>query len=381
MKRIIAWILMLALLAGGALAEAAPGSPKEAYGEAGPGEQLGWDLLSMLHITGENTILSPRSLALALGMAAEGAKGDTLDEILNALAAGNVSDIAAGMPEGIQSANAVFTAPGLALRQEYIKALNERYDAEWFEIDGKVVKKVNGWVEDKTNGLIEELLSDAPAADTGAILLNALAMDAQWVSPFTPEATAEDVFHTAAGDETVQMMRQKAFFSYAEKDGMQIIRLPYMQGSLEMWIALPPEGAIFQLLEILANEGMFYLQSDAERREVILGLPKMDISDGNTLSEALKLLGVGTAFSADADFSGMSDVPMCIDDVVQKVRVQVDEQGTKAAAATAITMRAMGMLPAEEPVEMIVNRPFVFVISDAETGSVCFAGAVENPNG
>ena len=136
-----------------------------------------------------------------------------------------------------------------------------------------------------------------------------------------------------------------------------------------------------ELLEILANEGMFYLESDAERREVVLSLPKMDISDENTLSEALQMLGVETAFSANADFSAMSDVPMCIDDVVQKVRVQVDEQGTRAAAATAIAMRCMGMMPTEEPVEMIVNRPFVFVISDSETGSVYFAGAVDNPNG
>lgn len=381
MKKLLMFLLCAALLMGGALAESAPGSPKEAYGPAAVGEKLGFDMLSMLHVTGENTILSPQSLALALGMAAEGAKGDTLSEILTALAAKHVSDIASVLPEGMESANAVFTAPGLALDQEYIKALNERYQAEWFEIDGDVVGRVNGWVEDKTNGLIEELLSEAPAANTGAILLNALAMDADWASPFMPESTAEDVFHAPEGDETVQMMHQKEYFSYAEKDGMQIIRLPYMQGGLEMWIALPPEGGMFQLLEILANEGMFYLKSDAGRREVILSLPKMDISDGNTLSEALKLLGVETAFSGNADFSGMSDVPMCIDDVVQKVRVQVDEQGTRAAAATAIAMRAMGMMPTEEPVEMIVNRPFVFVISDSETGSVHFAGAVDNPNG
>ena len=381
MKKLLMILVCVALMMGSALAEAAPGSPMEAYGPAAVGEKLGFDLLSMLHVTGENTILSSQSLALALGMAAEGAEGNTLSEILSVLAADNVSDIAADLPEGMQSANAVFTAPGLALRQDYIKALNERYLAEWFELDGDVVGKVNAWVEDKTNGLIEELLSETPAANTGAILLNALAMDADWVSPFMPESTVEDVFHAPEGDETVQMMNQKEYFDYAEKDGMQIIRLPYVQGALEMWIVLPPEGGMFQLLEILANEGMFYLESDAERREVVLSLPKMDISDENTLSEALQMLGVETAFSANADFSAMSDVPMCIDDVVQKVRVQVDEQGTRAAAATAIAMRCMGMMPTEEPVEMIVNRPFVFVISDSETGSVYFAGAVDNPNG
>jgi serpin B len=85
------------------------------------------------------------------------------------------------------------------------------------------------------------------------------------------------------------------------------------------------------------------------------------------------------AFADTADFSGISDTPLCVDEILQKVRVQVDEQGTKAAAATALMMKDMAMLPVEEPVEMNVNRPFVFVISDSESGSVCFAGAVENP--
>jgi len=379
MKKILAWMMMLALLMGGALAEAAPGSPKAAYGPAAAGEKLGLDLLSMLHVSGENTILSPRSLALALGMAAEGAQGETLAEILAALGVQDVSEISEDDIDGLKEANAAFTAPELSLQMEYVEKLNERYGAEWFGMDDNVVRKVNDWVKGHTDGLIEELLSQAPAADTGMILVNALAMDADWAEPFIPEATTEESFYMPGGDVVVEMMHQKEFFDYAEKDGMQIIRLPYRTGNLEMWIALPPEGGMAQLLEILANEGMFYLESDAEHREVILSLPKFDLSDDNTLSEALKLLGVETAFSDAADFSGISDTPLCVDEILQKVRVQVDEQGTKAAAATALMMKAMAMMPVEEPVEMNVNRPFVFVISDAVSGSMCFAGAVENP--
>ena len=380
MKKLLTWMLLLVLLTGGALAEAAPGSPKEAYGAPAPGEQLGLDLLSMLHVGGENTILSPQSLALALGMAAEGAKGDALNEILSALGVQNVNEISGDEIEGIKEANAVFALPELSLKPEYVEALNERYGAEWFGMDEDVVQKVNAWVKAHTDSLIEELLNEVPAADTGMILVNALAMDADWAYPFSPEATAEDVFHAPGKDVSVQMMHQKERFDYAEKDGMQIVRLPYQTGNLEMWIVLPPEGGMLQLLEILANDGMFYLKSDVERREVILSLPKFDISDDHTLSEALKLLGVETAFSDTADFSGISDTPLCMDEIFQKVRVQVDEQGTKAAAATALMMRAMAMMPVEEPVEMNVNRPFVFVISDGATGNLCFAGAVENPS-
>jgi len=370
MKKLLAFLLCMALLCCGAFAET--------NAAAVPGEQLGMDLLSMLHVSGENTILSPQSLVLALGMAAEGADGETLAELLGILSAEDAAQISEALPEGLKSANAVFSALGLELKPEYVEALNERYGAEWFALDDDVVAKVNAWVQEHTDGLIEQLLSDAPAADTGMILVNAVAMDAEWAVPFSPEATTQESFHAPQGDVTVQMMHQKEFFDYAEKDGMQIIRLPYSTGSLEMWIALPPEGGMFQLLEILANEGMDYLKNDAERHEVILSLPKMDVSDDNTLSEALQLLGMDTAFTTMADFSGISDTPLLLDDVLQKVRVQVDENGTKAAAATALIMKAMGMMPMEPPVEMHVNRPFVFVISDAETGSICFAGAIEN---
>lgn len=379
MKKILMILLCLAMIFCCAQAEPAPGSPMEAFGPAAPGAQMGLDLLSMLHVRGENTVLSPQSLALALGMAAEGAQGNTLAELLTALGVQDVSQIASALPEGIKSANAVFTAPALSLKQDYMNRLAEAYRAEHFPIDADVVEKVNSWVMENTDGLIEKMLSEAPAADIGMLLLNAVAMDAKWALPFTPEATAEDIFHTVDGDVTVRMMHQTAHFDYAEKDGMQILRLPYQDSTLEMWIVLPPEEGMGQLLEILANEGLFYLKSDAEDREVILSLPKVDVSDDRSLSAALKLLGVQDAFGENADFSGISDLPLCMDDVVQKARIQIDEEGTRAAAATMIMMRMMSARPDQEPVEMHVNRPFAFVISDSETGALYFAGAVENP--
>ena len=381
MKKILMMLLCLALLLGAAPAqmEPAPGSPMEAYGKMAAGEKLGMDLLSMLHVSGKNTVLSPQSLALALGMAAEGAKGETLEEILAALGVQDVSEIAASLPEGLKSANAVFTAPEVELNGDYTDRLDALYQAEYFDIDADVVENVNAWVKEHTDGLIEQMLTEAPAEYITMMLVNAVAMDEKWASPFAAEATYEDVFHAMDRDLMVEMMHQTAHFDYAEKDGMQIVRLPYEDGKLEMWIALPPEGGVFQLLEILANDGMFYLKSDAQRREVILSLPKVDVSDDNSLADALKLLGIGDAFSENADYSGISGTPLCIDEIFQKARIQIDEEGTRAAAATMMMMRAMGARPDEEPVVMNVNRPFVFVISDAESGSVCFAGVVENP--
>ena len=124
---------------------------------------------------------------------------------------------------------------------------------------------------------------------------------------------------------------------------------------------------------------MDYLKDGAEEREVDLFLPKLDLTTENSLSDALKALGVEVPFGSDADFSGVSEVPLRIDEILQKVRVQLDEEGTRAAAATAAMVACMAMLPEEEPVEMRVDRPFAFVIADGETDSVCFAGVVENP--
>ena len=377
MKKILSILLCLVMLGCAALAE-----PVAAESAPAVGEKLGFELLKALYAEGGNVLLSPASLTLALGMAAEGAEGETLAAILRALGAEDASALSNVVPEEIKSANAAFVAHGLSLKQAYVDRLNEAYGAEWFELDAEVVEKVNAWVAEHTDGLIDRLLSDAPDPQTGLILINAIAMDAKWAKPFEAYNTIEDSFHAPEGDVTVEMMYQQDFFDYVERDGLQIIRLPYTDGALSMWIALPGEGVsigLDGLLDALAEQGMAYLKDGAQEREVDLFLPKFDLTTENSLSDALKALGVEAPFGSDADFSGVSEVPLRIDEILQKVRVQLDEEGTKAAAATAAMVACMAMLPEEDPVEMRVDRPFAFVIADGETDSVCFAGVVENP--
>lgn len=376
MKKILSILLCLALLGCIALAE-----PVAAETAPAVGGKLGFELLKELY-DGGNVLLSPASLTLALGMAAEGAEGETLAAILTALGAEDVSELGNIVPEEIKSANAAFVAQGLELMEDYIDRLNEAYGAEWFELDAEVVEKVNAWVAEHTDGLIEKLLMEAPDPQTGLILLNAIAMDAKWAKPFKAYNTIEDTFHATQGDVTVEMMYQRDSFDYVERDGLQIIRLPYEGGALSMWIALPGEGVsigLDSLLDALAEQGMDYLKDGASEREVDLFLPKFDLTTENSLSDALKALGVEAPFGENADFSGISEVPMRIDEILQKVRVQLDEEGTRAAAATAAIVACMALIPEEEPVEMRADRPFAFVIADDETGGVCFAGVIENP--
>ena len=377
MKKILSILLCLALLGCAALAE-----PVAAESAPAVGEKLGFELLKALYAEGGNVLLSPASLTLALGMAAEGAEGETLTAILTALGAEDASELGDVVPEEIKSANAAFVAQGLPLKEAYIDRLNEAYGAEWFDLDAEVVEVVNAWVAEHTDGLIEKLLSQAPDPQTGLILINAIAMDAKWEKPFKDYNTIEDDFHAPQGDVSVEMMYQREFFDYVERDGLQIVRLPYAGGALEMWIALPGEGVsigLDGLLDALAEQGMDYLKDGAEEREVDLFLPKFDLTTENSLSDALKVLGVELPFDENADFSGISEVPLRIDEILQKVRVQLDEEGTKAAAATAAIVACMALVPEEEPVEVRADRPFAFVIADAETDSVCFAGVVENP--
>lgn len=372
MKKILILVLCLMLAASAALAEVQPQAP---------GSQLGLKLLNALYTQGENTLISPQSLALALGMAAEGAQGETLAQLMDGLGVEDLSEITAQLPEGLKIANALFVKAGMELDPEVLDHMNESYGAEQFVLDADVVEKVNQWVEAHTDGLIENMLSEAPRENIGLLFLNAVAMDAQWSLPFDPAANTTETFHIS-GDTgvDVEMMHQTEYFRYAETDGVQLVCLPYADGEMEMWIALPQQGQVAELLDRLTEEnGLVGLCGDAAEREVALSLPKFDVADENTLSDALKALGMELAFGADADFSGLSDVPVCLDEVLQKTRVQVDEDGTRAASATAVSIKCMAMLDPEPPVEMTVDRPFAFLIVDAQSNAICFAGVIENP--
>jgi len=389
MKKILSLILTLTALLG-CCASAMENETVECYAfDPSAVTKLGFETLKMLSDGTENQIISPASLAFALAMAAEGAQGETKQEILCALGASAASDVGGlqGVLEevGQKVANAAFIAGALELRDEYGRALHESFDAELFENDGDTVEKLNAWVAEKTDGMIEKMIDGELSEDVRLILVNAIAMDARWAAPFAKEATCEDIFHTSDGEVTVDFMHQRGYREYGERDGVQLLKLRYRnelengRSDLCMLIALPEEGGVPAVLDGLCAEGLGYFTFDEEYREVILSMPKVDLSVSNTLSDALKAQGIEKAFSDDADFSGMTDGDrLLIDSVVQNTRLIMDEEGTKAAAATMVVMADMAM-PTCEPVEFNMNRPFVLVIADEASGNVCFAGAIANP--
>lgn len=349
------------------------------------GSQMGFELLRELNNGSDNRVLSPASLAYALAMAAEGAEGDTRAELLEALAAedpstaGELTD--ALEAAGLKVANAAFATGGVAISEDYIKALASAFGAEWFEAGDDLAGRINQWVSEHTDGLIDRMLDETPS-DTALALVNALAMDADWLSPFIPDSTADGTFHAPDGDVNVPFMHQTLSARYGERDGVQLLRLGYADSDLELLIALPSEdGGVSDVLDELCEEGLAYFQFGEEGVEVNLSMPKTDISDANSLVDALKALGIETPFGDSADFSGISEEGgLYISQILQKARLIFDEEGTQAAASTVVSVATSAYNP-DPPVEFNMNRPFVAVIADAATGAVCFAAVVNNPLG
>lgn len=383
MKKWMSLILSIAMLFVGCSAFAETEEKPEA---ALVGTQLGFDVLKELGDGSENCIISPVSLAYALAMAAQGAEGETKQEILDVLGVEDLS-VLTGLTDaltaaGLKLANAAFIAGEMVPNEEYVNALKAQFGAEWFEKSESIVDDINAWVAEHTDGLIEKLLEGELSEDIALVLVNAIAMDAKWAAPFTPDATFEDVFHAPDGDVTVPFMHRKLRAEYAERDGVQLLRLGYADSDLTLLIALPGEDVGMDgVLAGLSEEGLGYFALGEEMVEVQLSMPKLDIEAGCSLKDALQALGVKAAFGEEADFSGIADEPLKIGSVLQKARLLFDEDGTKAAAATAIGVTTMALLPEAEPVEFNMNRPFVAVIADEASGAVAFAGIVANPAG
>ena len=236
MKKVISMLLICAMLltAGAALAEA-------------PGNQLGFDVLRALTDGTKNQVFSPVSLAYALGMALEGADGATEDEIEKALGTDDLDDWieyngSKLTTAGLKLANAAFITGEIQPDADYIEDLKKDFGAEWFEMSGDMADKINQWTKEHTDGLIEKLIDGELDPLSQLVLVNAVAMDAKWSSPFSADETADGIFHAPDGDVTASMMHQTLYADYAETDEAQILRLTYSDSGLSMLLALPKDG-------------------------------------------------------------------------------------------------------------------------------------------
>ena len=368
---------------------------------------FGFDLYQALREEDGNLFFSPYSISLALAMTYAGARGETAQQMADTLhfilsqdrlhPAFNSLDIELSQRgEGAKGkdgegfrlniVNAIWGQEGYKFLSEFLDVLAENYGAGLRPLDFANAPEesritINNWVSDQTEGRIEDLIPQGLLdALTRLVLTNAIYFNAAWQHPFNEDMTEDGPFYLLDGGEvTVPMMKQTESFSYAEGDGYQAIELPYDGRELSMVILLPRAGQFETFEDSLDAQRVDAILKDVEPRRVALTMPRFEFESSFSLKEALAAMGMPVAFSGSADFSGMTgNRDLFIADVIHKAFVSVDEAGTEAAAATAVVME-LTALPGT-PVEVTLDRPFVFLIHDIETGAILFVGRVVAPS-
>jgi serpin B len=351
-----------------------------------------------------NLFLSPYSISIAMAMTYAGAAGTTQQEMVAALrlpAAESVvhrSNAAlrrqmdpadTGTAYRLDVANRLWGQRGYTFLPAFLKTTREFYGSELgsldFESDPDAARtKINEWIEEQTNGKIEDLLAERTIDRmTTLVLTNAIYFLGTWDATFDSASTRDAPFRLAGGEsKSVPMMRQTASFRFAKLDGLSIIELPYKGRDLAMIAILPDSVDGLPSLEaVLSPESLSVWMSSLDNTRVALDLPRFRFTSSFVLNDVLTALGMPSGFNpALADFSRMTGKrELYISLVAHKAFVDVNEKGTEAAAATATVMARVSEM-IETPPAFRADHPFIFFIRDARTESILFAGRVADPS-
>jgi serpin B len=350
----------------------------------------------------ENLVASPSSLASVLAMALPGARGRTAEEIASVLhttldpgrlaAAMGTLDAGIGQRASASSAeldisNALWSQHGYTIRPAFLELLAGAFgtgvhQADFIADTEGARQAINALVQQQTKDKIKDLFARGSLNEyTRLVLTNAIYLKARWQQTFDPHDTLPAPFHTLGdGTPRVPTMHQQAVtVPYAQGDGWQAVELAYQGGALAMDVLLPAAGGFASFQQGLDPDRLAAVLGALRPTMLGLALPKFTFDSTHQLNQTLEALGMPTAFTDAADFSGLFVVSerLKVQTVVQKAYVAVDEEGTTAAAATGMAIRATSALI--PPVQMNVDRPFVFLLRDLASGQVLFLGRVTDP--
>lgn len=380
---------------------------QKGYVEAGNG--MAFRFLEQMY-QGKNLILSPLSLQYALAMTANGASGETLQEIIDFLGYGAEGiDVlnaycktlleqlpAVDLEVSLKLTDALLVNDQFPLLESFQQTVRENYYAAVENMDfsdpDKVASAVNDWVKESTNGFIDRLLDPSEISPLAtAFIMNALYFKAKWAgseySPMFAEYNTTDQVFTLSDGSTrrIPMMFNMRYHLYAEMDGYKVLALPYAGRKFYMYILLPDtnnlQGLMSKLPDLSWKDIRAAFKQDAE---VYVRLPKFDVENKFMLKEALMAMGLRKAFvEGVAEFDAMFQpkaerVDYWIEQVIQKARISVDEWGTEAAAVTVVEMAGSSAGPGEEEPKRVyfyADHPFVFLIGEATSGTILFEGA------
>ena len=422
------WILLSALVvssAAGAQFEAAADQPdpREAFVPAkldvsgapivAGMNRFGFDLYGKLSRERGDLAISPASISTAFGLAYAGARGTTAQEIAAVLRYPRLADFHESFGAVLRSmdlhqngrtltvANALWLQDGFKVRPEYAALIQRSYGAGIQRVDYRADSeaarsKINGWVESRTNNRIRSLLSkENVTAKTRSVLVNTVYFKADWADPFNENATKAQPFTLESGKQVSRRLMNRRFeVAYAEREGVKAIALPYRGGEAEMVFLLPDKADQLRQVEAsLTPERLdgWIRKLDGPSTTVDVSIPRFRIENRFELTDTLRDMGMRVAFSNESDFSGAKivnpassneeDWNLKIDNVVHQVFVEVEEKGTEAAAATAITtILITGARLTREPKVFRADHPFLFLIRDQRTNAILFVGRYTGEN-
>ncbi len=351
-----------------------------------------------------NLFFSPASISTALAMTYAGARNQTEADMARTmhfeLAQQQLHPAFAQLMKRLQAqpdkselaiANRLWGEQSWRFLPAFLAITRDAYGAELESLDFKgdregARKTINDWVSDHTRGRIRNLLLPPNVKpDTRLILTNAVYFKAPWQAPFEKEATRPAPFWLASGEQRdTPMMHQIDYAAYGEADGVEVLEKGYEGGALSMVVLLPEKRDGLAALEAKLDPALLdRLLASTKPQKVAVWLPKFKFEQRVQLAKTLKEMGMGLAFSDDADFSGMTGGrDMKIDDVIHKAFIAVYEEGTEAAAATAVVMAEITSAgPRPQPKQFRADHPFLFLIRDRATGTVLFMGRLVEPIG
>ena len=340
----------------------------------------------------ENVCLSPLSAQFALAMVANGAESKTKEEIYKAVGSStNVNGYYKELLHTLNTnedwqhcevnvANSIWINNKLSVKEPFITENKENFDAaiETVEFNDSTLHRINEWCSEKTKDKIPTILNDINPNDR-MYLINALYFNAVWNKKFNKENTKKENFTTENGKVVeVDMMRQRENSLYCSNKDFEITVKRYYDGKYSMLLALPKKEMKCDKAAQTIMSNLEHYLSEMNRCEVDLSMPKFTVEFGSSLKHVLEQQGITRAFGERAQFNGISDEPLCISDIMQKTYIKVDEDGTEAAAVTALRVGAMSMRP-QNIIPMKLDRPFVFAIIENDSNEVLFVGKIGNP--
>ncbi len=337
---------------------------------------------------GDDIICSPYSLCVCLAIAMNATDGNSKKELLSALGFENEGEANAAMEAlektmkskgavKVSSANGVIVKDSLAnyLEKPFLKKTKSIFAAEIIKGGRDMVAKINSFVAKKTGGMIERILDDSPD-NLSACLINAVAFEAKWETPFEEDNVYEEIFTDCNGTEKPVNMLHSDENGLVDTDTFEGFIKPYLGGEFELMALLPKKTGADAMKEAVSLADFSKLYEEALPYGVSAVFPEFEVKINEELSDFCKSIGIKDIFTGAADFSALTKKePMYASSVIQNAFIKVNREGTKAAAATAMTMLRCSLMP-EERRTVRLDRPFIYAIMNAETGLPVFTGII-----